>query len=111
MNRVERILPAKGSPTYNMQRLLNVLGPAQVRPIPDKYYVFVYKAKTPNIQYDQHPFIYCTNVFSWGFSGYNFHWERPRYYTWGEVLSNLYEVNSDELSTVQDYPIAYIRSS
>ena len=30
-----------------------------VTPVPDigKYYTFVYNAKTPNVQYDQHPLI------------------------------------------------------
>ncbi len=73
------------------------LSPGEIVPTPDKYYVFVYKAKTKNIQYDQYPFIVCTSVFPWGFSGYNFHWEESRRYTWQEVITNIYEIKDEEL--------------
>ena len=112
MNRVAPLMEsAKGSPTYNMQLLLDKLGPAEIVPDPDKYYVFVYKAKTPRIQYDQHPFVVVTAVFKWGFTGYNFHWDESRRYTWGEVVSNLYEIYDDELNDMQNYPITLIKSS
>ena len=70
-----------------------------VTPVPDvgKYYTFVYNAKTPNVQYDQHPLIACTDIFRWGFRGINFHWQKPRNYTWGEVVGQLYAVRSQEL--------------
>ena len=113
MDRVADLLPGsfEKSPTTNMFRLLNVLTPSVLVPELDKYYVFVYKAKTPNIQYDQHPLIVCTGVYQWGFSGYNFHWNQPRRYSWGEVLSNLYLVDDDELNSVERLPIALFRSS
>ena len=38
-----------------------------------KYYTFVYNAKTPNVQYDQHPLVAVTDLFRWGFRGINFH--------------------------------------
>ena len=58
-----------------------------VTPIPDvgKYYTFVYNPKTPNITYDQHPLIACTEIYQWGFKGLNFHWEKTRSYTWEEL--------------------------
>ncbi len=95
----------------NMARLLSVLTPSSIVPEVDKYYVFVYKAKTKNIQYDQHPFVVVTGVYRWGFSGYNFHLEQPRRYSWNEVQSNIYFVSDDELNSVQNYPIALIKSS
>ena len=94
-----------------MKRLLDILTPSEIIPEPDKYYVFVYKAKTPGVAYDQHPFIVCTNVFKWGFTGYNFHWEEVRQYSWAEVLSNLYEVSDEDLNDVQRLPIAKIKRS
>ena len=94
-----------------MGRLLNIITPSVIVPQPDKYYVFVYKAKTPNIRYDQNPFIVCTSIFQWGFTGYNFHLEAPRRYTWGEVRSNLYELNDDELNSMQSYPIANFKTT
>ena len=50
-----------------------------VTPIPDvgKFYTFVYTPKTPNIEYDQHPLVAVTDIFSWGFRGLNFHWQKP----------------------------------
>ena len=62
-----------------------------------KYYTFVYNAKTPNVQYDQHPLVAVTDLFRWGFRGINFHWQSPRNYTWGEVVGQLYAVRSQEL--------------
>ena len=42
-----------------------------VTPVPDvgNFYTFVYNPKTPNITYDQHPLIACTDIFGWGFRG------------------------------------------
>ena len=76
-----------------------------------KYYVFVYKAKTPNIRYDAHPFVVVTGVYQWGFSGFNFHWNDYRRYSWQEVVSNLYEIYPSELNTMESVPIARFRSS
>ena len=87
------------------------LSPGEIVPTPDKYYVFVYKAKTKNIQYDQYPFIVCTSVFPWGFSGYNFHWEESRRYTWQEVITNIYEIKDEELNDMMNYPTKSIKST
>ena len=112
MNTRDVLIRSKNqSPERNMQMLLNVLKESVITPRPDKYYVFVYKAKTPGITYDQHPFIVCTSVFQWGFVGYNFHWEQPRRYTWAEVKSNLYEVSDNELNDVQNINIAKFKTS
>ena len=94
-----------------MQRLLSTLDSTGTVPEVDKYYVFVYKAKTKGIMYDAHPFVIVTGVFQWGFSGYNLHWEESRRYSWNEVVSNLYVVPDEELTSVSNYPIANIKSS
>ena len=110
---VKDLLPGSRdrTPEMNMERLLKTLPTSEIVPEPDKYYVFVYKAKTPGVTYDQHPFIVCTNVYKWGFTGYNFHWEGVRQYSWAEVVSNLYEVSDDDLNAVQALPIAKIKRS
>lgn len=100
-----------GGPDYNMRLLLSYLTESEVVPEANKYYVFVYKAKTPNIQYDQHPLVLCGNVFKWGFTGYNFHWNEIRQYSWAEVLSNLYELNEEEFDIVKDIPLAKFRTT
>ena len=101
----------KKSPDSNFMDLINVITPSVIIPETDKYYVFAYKAKTPNIQYDQYPFVYVTAVFQWGFTAYNFHWEASRQYSWAEVVTNLYEVTDEELNSVQALPIAKLVQS
>ena len=77
-----------------------------VTPIPEvgKFYTFVYNAKTPNITYDQHPLIACTDLQSWGFKGLNFHWRQSRNYTWEELAGQLYIVDYDELDDLLRFP-------
>ena len=112
MNRIQGILrKATGKPEYNMRLLLNSLSPSTIVPEVDKYYVFVYKAKTRNIKYDKHPFIICTGIYKWGFSGYNVHWNDWRRYTWNEVVTNIYEIKESEIKDMERYPIAKFVSS
>ena len=77
-----------------------------VTPIPEvgKFYTFVYNAKTPNITYDQHPLIACTDLQSWGFKGLNFHWRQSRNYTWEELAGQLYIVQYNELDDLLRFP-------
>lgn len=109
MNRVESLI-FQGNPTYNMSVLLSALGDSTIVPRPNKYYTFVYKAKTPRIQYDQHPLIQCGSIFPWGFTGLNSHMG-ARQYTWAEVSSNLYELSEEEFAYLQDVPLALIKST
>lgn len=62
-----------------------------------KFYTFVYNAKTPGIEYDQHPLIACTEIQKWGFKGINFHYRQGRQYTWEEILGQLHVVKYEEL--------------
>ena len=79
-----------------------------VTPIPEvgKFYTFVYNAKTPRIQYDQHPLIACTDLQQWGFKGLNFHWRQSRNYTWEELAGQLYIVDYEELDDLLAIPYA-----
>ena len=77
-------------------------------PSAGKYYVFVYSAKTPNIQYDSNPLVAVTDVFEWGFRGINLHVGQYRNYTYNELVGQLYEVNSDELADVRELPFGNI---
>ena len=95
-----------------MELLLgNYQGPSIIVPEPNKYYTFVYKAKTPNIMYDQHPAVICGNVFRWGFTGYNIHHQDIRQYSWGEVRTNLFELTEEEFQTIESMNTARMRSS
>jgi hypothetical protein len=66
-------------------------------PEPGNLYTFIYNPKTPNIDYDQHPLIACTDLQKWGFRGINFHWRKYRNYTWEEVAGKLHVVRPNEL--------------
>ena len=78
-----------------MRDLLNLFD-STIVPDPDKYYTFIYKAKTPGIVYDAHPVVKVGAIFKWGFIGFNFHWGEARQYTWAEVISNLYIIPGEE---------------
>ena len=97
--------------TYNMRLLLSYLSTSAIVPRPNKYYTFIYRAKTRGIQYDQHPLIVCGDVYKWGFTGMNVHWGSIRKYTWGEVLSNVYEVSDEEFSYLQEVPLAKFKNT
>ena len=66
-------------------RVKTVLTEGPVVPIPGSYYMFRYMAKTPEIKFDLNPLVQVTEVFSYGFIAYNFHWGRNRKYTYPEV--------------------------
>ena len=96
---------ATNDPEEMMLEIMEVLKDT-VTPIPEvgKFYTFVYNAKTPNITYDQHPLIACTDLQSWGFKGLNFHWRQSRNYTWEELAGQLYIVQWNELDDLLAIP-------
>ena len=89
--------------------ILDVLTEGGKVPEVGNYYVFIYKPKTPNIQYDQHPLVAVFDVFEWGFRGLNYHWGEVRQYTWNEVIGGLYKVSSLELRSLRTIPFARFR--
>ena len=93
-------------PDSNMLDLMEVLKNSEIIPEVDKYYVFVYKAKTPNITYDSNPLVLVTGLYKWGFTGMNYHWKASRRYTWQETVSNLYEVPQKDMPLVLKMPLA-----
>ena len=108
MNRIEEIkdeLETTNDPEDLMLMIMEALK-GTVSPIPEvgKFYTFVYNAKTPRIQYDQHPLIACTDLQQWGFKGLNFHWRQSRNYTWEELAGQLYIVQYDELDDLLPIP-------
>ena len=109
MNRIEEINEdlekVVGDPEEMMLLIMEALNNT-VTPIPEvgKFYTFIYNAKTPNITYDQHPLIACTDLQSWGFKGLNFHWRQSRNYTWEELAGQLYIVQNNELDDLLAIP-------
>jgi hypothetical protein len=74
-----------------------------------KFYTFIYNPKTPDIEYDQHPLIACTEIKKWGFRGMNFHWRKYRNYTWQEVAGRLHVVKYNELDELMSLQYAKFR--
>jgi len=89
-----------------MSRLTESSGP----PVAGKYYVFVYSAKTPNLRYDQNPFVYVKSVYNWGFMGLNYHWGEERQYTWNEVAGGMYEVYQSEIEDLKRLSFGNVRT-
>ena len=80
-----------------MMIIIDVFKEEVLYPEPGNFYTFIYNPKTPNIDYDQHPLIACTDLQKWGFRGMNFHWRKYRNYTWEEVAGKLHVVRPNEL--------------
>jgi hypothetical protein len=89
--------------------IIDVFKEEVLYPEPGKFYTFIYNPKTPNIDYDQHPLIACTELQKWGFKAINFHWRQSRNYTWEEVAGKLHVVRPNELDELLAIPYAKIR--
>ena len=108
-NRIEAIKDklTSSDPEDLMLEIMDALSnTVEAIPSVGKYYTFVYNAKTPEKQYDQHPLIACTDLFKWGFRGINFHWQSSRNYTWDELIGEMYMVKSIELDDLLSIPYA-----
>lgn len=93
-----------------MLEIMSVLTESSGPPVAGKYYVFVYNAKTPNLQYDQNPFVYVKNVYNWGFMGLNYHWGKERQYTWNEIAGGMYEVYQSEIEDLKRLSFGNVRT-
>ena len=108
-NRIEAIKDqlTSSDPEDLMLQIMEALNnTVEAIPSVGKYYTFVYNAKTPNVQYDQHPLVAVTDLFRWGFRGINFHWQSSRNYTWEELTGQVYMVKSIELDDLLSIPYA-----
>ena len=108
-NRIEAIKDqlTSSDPEDLMLQIMEALNnTVEAIPSVGKYYTFVYNAKTPNVQYDQHPLVAVTDLFGWGFRGINFHWQSSRNYTWEELTGQVYMVKSIELDDLLAIPYA-----
>ena len=108
-NRIRQYLSDMNNRTNDPEEMMLEIMEAlddTVEPIPEvgKFYTFVYNAKTPGEQYDQHPLIACVGLFQWGFRGLNFHWQKYRNYTWDELAGQLYVVQNNELDDLLAIP-------
>ena len=109
MNRIEEVKDDLEKSINDPEEMMLIIMEAlnnTVTPIPEvgQFYTFIYNAKTPDITYDQHPLIACTDLQSWGFKGLNFHWRQSRNYTWEELAGQLYIVQYNELDDLLAIP-------
>ena len=109
MNRIEEVKDDLEKSINDPEEMMLIIMEAlnsTVTPIPEvgQFYTFIYNAKTPDITYDQHPLIACTDLQSWGFKGLNFHWRQSRNYTWEELAGQLYIVEYNELDDLLNFP-------
>ena len=96
-------------PEELMLIIMEVFKEEVLYPEPGKFYTFIYTPKTPNIDYDQHPLIACTDLQKWGFKAINFHWRKSRNYTWEEVIGKLHVVRENELDELLAIPYGKFR--
>ena len=111
-NRIRAVsegLVGNEDPDDIMIELMDILQESPKIPESGKFYIFVYNPKTPNIEYDQNPFVAVTDIFQWGFRGINFHWGETRQYTWSEIPGSIYEVYPSEVKDLQQLPFANFR--
>ena len=120
-----RVSSQKGGRVYTLRKKIkNIFDPEDImievmdvfdetRLIPEvgEYYTFLYNAKTPGINYDQHPLVAVTSVHNWGFQGINYHWNKVRRYTWEEVPGFLHIIRQDEISSMRNIKYAYYRNN
>ena len=100
-NRLERVKDSirdLGDPEEMMIEITGILNETVIIPDVGETYTFIYNAKTPRIESD---------IFSWGFRGINFHWDKIRNYTWQEIPGQLHIVRQSEIQTILDIPYAY----
>jgi len=111
MTELRKKIKKSGSsdPEDLMIEIMEVLKEEVLYPESGKFYTFLYRPKTPEIEYDQHPLIACTSLEKWGFRGMNFHWRKYRNYTWEEVSGKLHVIKYDELDEMLSIPYAKFR--
>lgn len=95
-------------PEMIMKIISEIFTDVDIIPQPGKFYTFVYNAKTPRLRYDQHPLIACEEIKGYGFTGINFHWRKPRQYTWNEIggTGKFHKVYFEELDEMLSIPYA-----
>ncbi len=99
-------------PDDMMLSIISVLDESGTVPQVGNYYTFIYKPKTPNITYDEHPLIACTEITEWGFKGINFHHGGElRFYTFPEIVGQVHLVIGSEFEDIKHIPYARIKTS
>lgn len=94
------------TPDDLMDDIIQVLSGSESKMVvPGKYYTFIYRAVTSNLNYDSHPLIKVGEITRVGFKAFNYHWKQVRQYGWEEVMgTTFYEVSVGEYTLLQQIP-------
>ena len=98
-------------PDDMMLSIISVLDESGSVPEVGQYNTFIYKPKTPNITYDEHPLVAVTEVLEWGFRGINLHFGQVRQYTFPEIIGQVHLVRGSEFEDIKHIPYARIKTS
>ena len=106
VSRLREALAVEGAEDADliMMNILQIFNETDLVPDVGKFYTFVYQAKTPKLEYDEHPLVAVTEVLRWGFKGYNYHWRQVRQYTWDEIVGSLHIVRQNEVKYLSSLP-------
>ena len=106
VSQLRKALAIKGAEDSDliMMNILQIFNETDLVPDAGKFYTFIYQAKTPRLEYDEHPLVAVTEVFRWGFKGYNYHWRQMRQYTWAENVGSLHVVRENEVRYLSSLP-------
>ena len=100
---------SKSDADERMLALTEILTETEIVPDVGRYYTFVYAAKTPRMRYDEFPLVAVIGLFKWGFRGINYHLNKPRNYTWDEVVGYLHLIYPLELTDARSIPYQSIQ--
>jgi len=103
-----------GSPDYFMDELLNTLYPSRAADnmTIGNIYTFIYNATTRKKWFDAHPVTVILGIYSWGYRGYNYHWDRAggyiespiRNYKFENIQSVSFKIHPQELEDALQIP-------
>lgn len=103
-----------GSPDYYMDIVLNALYRNRTNEVMSigNIYTFIYNATTRKKWFDAHPVTVVVGVYSWGYRGYNYHWERAggyiespiRNYKFENIQSLMFKILPQELDDLLKIP-------
>jgi len=107
-------LNPNGSPDYYMDKLLDRLSRSRTEEVMliGGIYTFIYNATTRKKWFDAHPVTVIVGIYSWGYRGYNYHWERAggyiespiRNYKFEHIHSLKFKIKPQELEDVLRIP-------
>lgn len=107
INELKIAIKALKTPDEIMAKITEIFTTTSGIPEAGNYYTFRYRAKTPDIVYDEYPLVAVLAVYDWGFSGINFHWNEVKQYTNQEVFGQLHLITNKEIEFMKS--VAYAK--